>query len=65
MLDYMYVTLSFLLSSILTFISSICLQDIGGNDRLYELPHVKIFWERFLRDGRSIFFVIRFKRELK
>ena len=49
-----------------TFISSSCLQDIGGDGRLYELRLVKTFWERFLRDEREyVFYVIRFKRELK
>ena len=57
MLHHLYVTLSFLLSGMLTFISSSCLQDIGGNDRLYELRRVKTFWERFLRDERSICFL--------
>ena len=34
----------------LTFISSSCLQDIGGNGRLDKLRRIKTLWERFLRN---------------
>ena len=61
MLHRLYVTLSFILSSMLTFISFSCLQDLGGNDRLCTniLGEISERWKEYM------FFVIRFKGELE